>query len=254
MIPSFSTIMACQETSTITKLACAISYNKTRCQCWKVGRHLLFVCPVCKYPWYKAGRDEYPRLTLEQLAFLGATLHTDIHSLHLLPRALCPICSTVYLGGMFSAQEYPHHRGCHFLWESALSRHIRLLAMVCRCEELTLDTLLQISPEPLVEFTRDMRSVLAWLEMCPFPETIWAYPEEQCQQLARRYPSGNAADGRANLWHGYVWNTPCPPLGGDVLVSLAVAIHPLVPSPFASLLLSWSVRLTRFRRVLNRGS
>ena len=107
------------------------------------GRHLLFVCPVCKYPGYKAGRDEYPRLTLEQLAFLGATLHTDIHSLHLLPRALCPICSTVYLGGMFSAQEYPHHRGCHFLWESALSRHIRLLAMVCRCEELTLDTLLR---------------------------------------------------------------------------------------------------------------
>ena len=75
------------------------------------SRHLLSVCPVCKHPWYKAGRHEYPRLTLEQLAFLGATLHVDIHSLYLLPRAFCPICSAIYLGGMFSAQEYQQHEG-----------------------------------------------------------------------------------------------------------------------------------------------
>ncbi len=214
------------------------------------SRHLLSVCPVCKHPWYKAGTDEYPRLTLEQLASLGATLHTDIHSLHLLPRALCPICSTVYLGGMFSAQEYPQHKGYHFLWESASPRRIRLLAMVCRCEGLTLDTLFQLSPEPLVESTRDMRSVLAWLEMCPFPETIRAYSEEQCQQLARCYPPGNAADGRVHQWQGYVWNTLCPPPGVDVLVSLAVALPPSALAPFTSLLLSWNILARAMRAVL----
>ena len=66
--------------------------------------HLLAVCPVCKHPWYKAGSQEYPRLTSQQLALLGATLHIDIHLLHLLPRSLCSICSAVYLGGMFSVE------------------------------------------------------------------------------------------------------------------------------------------------------
>lgn len=214
------------------------------------SRHLLFVCPVCKHPWFKAGRDEYPRLTPEQLAFLGATPHTDIHSLHLLPRALCPVCSTVYPGGMFSAQEYPQHKGYHFLWESASPRRIRLLAIVYRRNGLTLDMLMQMSPVPLVESTRDMRSVLAWLEMCPFPETIQANPEEQCQQLARRYRSGSTADGRVHQWQGYAWDTLCPPLGGDVQVSLAVALPPLVPSPFTSLLLSWNILARAMRAVL----
>jgi|SRR5260370_39426184 len=63
------------------------------------GGHLLSVCQVCKQPWYKASRQEYPRLTPKQLAFLCAALHVDSNALHLLPRALCPICSTIYLGG-----------------------------------------------------------------------------------------------------------------------------------------------------------
>src|SRR6266700_2433119 len=36
------------------------------------GRHLLYTCPVCQHPWYKAGRREYPRLTSEQLACLSS--------------------------------------------------------------------------------------------------------------------------------------------------------------------------------------
>src|SRR5712692_10149282 len=128
------------------------------------GRHLLFVCPICKHPWYKAGSCEFPRLTPEQLAFLGAALHVDIHALYLLPRALCPICSTVHLGGMFSVDAYPHHRGYRLLWESASPRRIRLLAMVCRSEGLTLDLLVHMSPATCTESICDMRAVLAWLE------------------------------------------------------------------------------------------
>jgi len=214
------------------------------------SRHLLSVCPVCKRLWYKAGSCEYPRLTPEQLAYLGAALHTDVHALYLLPRALCPICSTVYLGGMFSVAEYLHHRGYHFLWESASPRRIRLLAMVCRCEGLTLDTVVQMSPATLMEPVCNMRAVLAWLETCPFPETVQAYTEEQRQHLARRCPPGSAPDGSAHLWRGYAWKERCPPLGGDVLVSLAVALPPLALSPFARLLIGWRVLARAMRTVL----
>src|SRR5712692_2675164 len=168
----------------------------------------------------------------------------------LLPRALCTICSTVHLGGMFSVDAYPHHKGYRFLWESASPRRIRLLAMVCRREGLTLDLLVQMSPETRMEPVCDMRAVLAWLETCPFPETIQAYTEEQSQHLARRCPPGSAPDGSVHLWRGYAWEESCPPLGGDVLVSLAVALHPLAPSPFASLLIGWRVLARAMRTVL----
>ena len=216
----------------------------------EADRHLLFVCPVCKRPWYKAGSCEYPRLTAEQLADLGAALHTDVHTLHLFPKALCPICSTIYLGGMFSVGEYPHHRGYHFLWESASPRRIRLLAMVCRSEGITMDLLVQMSPTTRTEPRCNMRAVLAWLETCPFPETVQAYTDEHSQQLARRCPPGSVPDGSVHLWRGYAWEESCPPLGGNVLVSLAVALHPLAPSPFVSLLIGWHVLARAMRMVL----
>ncbi len=214
------------------------------------GRHLLYSCPVCKHPWYKAGQREYPRLTPEQLTLLGTLWHADIHALHQLPRALCPICSTVHLGGMFSVGEYPHHSGYHLLWESASPLSIQLLAVVCQSKELTVDTLLQTSPDTLAGRIHGLHSVLTWLETCPFPGSIRAYTEEQCQQLARRFPSGNAVDEKAHRWRGYVWDASCPPLGGDVLVSLAIALPPLAPSPFASLLMGWRVLARAMRTVL----
>jgi len=214
------------------------------------GRQLLYACPICKRPWYKGARQEYPRLTSEQLAFLGAALHTDVRALHLLPRALCPICSTVHLGGMFSVDTYPHHSGYRFLWESASPRRIQLLAMVCRSEGLTLDLLVQISPATLMEPMCNMRAVLAWLETCPFPEATRVYTDKHSQHLARHCPPGSAPDGSVHLWRGYAWEENCPPLGGDVLVSLAVALQSLAPSPFTSLLIGWHVLARAMRMVL----
>lgn len=213
-------------------------------------RHRLLVCPICKRPWYKGARQEHPRLTPEQLAFLGEALHTDVSALHLLPRVICTICSTVYLGGMFSVEAYPHNRGYRFLWESASPRRIRLLAMVCRSEGLSLDLLVQMSPTTCTEPMCDTRAVLAWLETCPFPETMRAYTDEQRQHLARRCPPGSAPDGSVHQWSGYTWDDTCPSLGGDVLVSLAVTLQPLAPSPFVSLLIGWHVLARAMRTVL----
>ncbi len=214
------------------------------------GRHLLYGCPVCKHPWFRAGRGEYPRLTHEQLENLGIVLHADIHAFHQLPRALCPICSTVHLGGIFSVGHYPHHIGYHFLWESASAGCLRLQAMVYRSERLSLDALLHLSPDVLLEPRYTLHSVLAWLETCPVPETIQAYSEKQRQSLACRFPPGNAADGRAQHWQGYAWEAACPPMGGLVLVSLAVTLPPLSPSPFDSLLMSWRALTRAMRMVL----
>jgi hypothetical protein len=214
------------------------------------GRHQLSVCPVCKHPWYKVGRREYTRLTPEQLAFLGAALHVDINALYLLPRALCPICSTAYLGGMFSIEEYPHRKGYRFLWESASSHRIRLLAMVCRREALTLDALVQLTPYALRTPMCDICIVLTWLETCPSPETLRAFSDEQCEHLAQLCPPGSAANGRVHQWRGYAWETICPPLGGDALISLAVAIPTRTLPPFDSLRLGWRVLARAMRAVL----
>ncbi|HET8851619.1 MAG TPA: hypothetical protein VFN02_03770, partial [Ktedonobacteraceae bacterium] len=87
-------------------------------------------------------------------------------------------------------------------------------------------------------------------ETCPLPETIQAYTQEQRQYLACRFPPGNTVDGRAHHWQGYVWEAACPPLGGLVLVSLAVTLPPLDPSPFFSLLMSWRALARAMRTVL----
>src|SRR5260221_2088034 len=160
----------------------------------EASRHLLSVCPVCKQPWYKAGWSEFPRLMPEQLVLLGALLQVDIYALYLLPRAICTICSALHLGGMFSAEAYTQHRGYRFVWESASPRRIQLLAMVCTAEELTLDALVQMRPERFAEPLSEMRPPLAWLEMCPFPETIQTLSEEHSQRLARSCPPGNTLD------------------------------------------------------------
>jgi hypothetical protein len=216
----------------------------------EASRHLLLVCPVCKCPWYKAGSQDHPRLTPEQLVLLGAALQVDIQALYLLPRAFCPICSTLHLGGIFSATAYPHHSGYRFLWESISPRRIQLLAMVCRGEELTLDALLQMAPDTVAEPTCEIRSMLAWLESCPCPEAIQAFTDEQRQHLALHCPPGRAVDGSQCLWRGYAWETSCPPLGGDALVSLAVAIPMPTLPPFDSLRLGWRVLARAMRVVL----
>jgi hypothetical protein len=212
--------------------------------------HLLAVCPVCKHPWYKAGSQEYLRLTSQQLALLGATLHIDIHLLHLLPRSLCSICSAVYLGGMFSVEGIPQHKGFLFQWESASPSRNRLMALVCRSEGCTFDALVHLSLEPLSESTRDMHSVLAWLEMCPSSETIRAYPNDQCQQFAWRYPPRYLVDGNEHQWRGYAWNAMCPPLKGEVQVTLVVADDSPALAPLSSLLLSWSILARTMRLAL----
>lgn len=218
----------------------------------ETGRHLLFVCPVCKHPWYKAGRHEYPRLTPEQLASLGAALRVDTQALYLLPRALCTICSTLHLGGVLSAEIYPHDSGYRLRWESASPRRIQLLAMIYRSQGkgLTLDTLVQMAPVTFVEPAGEARALLSWLESCPLPDTSQAFTAEQCQRLARCCPPGSALDGRACQWRGYAWQATCAPLGSAVLVGLAVALATPALPPFSSLRLGWRVLAQAMRAVL----
>ncbi len=216
----------------------------------EAGRHLLAVCPVCKHPWYKADRQEYPRLTPEQLAFLGALCRWISRRCTCFPGRSAPSAALLHLGGMFSAETYPHHGGYRFLWESASPRRIQLLAMVCPVEELTLDALVQMIPERFAEPLGEVRSVLAWLETCPFPEAIQTLSDAQSQHLARSFPPGNTSDESIRRWRGYAWETNCPLLGGHTLVSLAVTTRSDALPPFASLRLGWQVLARAMRAVL----
>ena len=216
----------------------------------EAGRHLLAVCPICKQPWYKADRQEYPRLTPAQLAFLGAALHVDIQALYLLPKTICTICSALHLGGMFSAETYPHDGGYRFLWESASPRRIQLLAMICTGEELTLDALIQMTTEPFAEPLGEVRSVLTWLETCSFPETIQTLSNAHSQHLAQSFPPGNTADEHLRCWRGYAWEAPYSLLRGHALVLLAVTTRSDALPPFSSLRLGWQVLSRAMRAVL----
>jgi hypothetical protein len=218
----------------------------------ETSRHQLLVCPVCKHLWYKADRQEYTRLTPEQLVSLGALLRVDTQALYLHPRAICTICSALHLDGMFSAEVYPHGGGYRLLWESASPRRIQLLAMICAVEELTLDALVQMIPGRFAEPLSEVSSVLTWLETetCSFTETTQTLSEVHSQRLARSFPLRNTADERPRCWRGYAWETNCPLLGGHALVSLAVTTRCDALPPLSSLRLSWQVLARAIRVVL----
>ena len=218
------------------------------------GRHLLYCCPLCKHPWYKAGRSEYPRLTVEQLTQLGEALHADTGLLHTFPQALCSICSVIYLGGTFSVEEYcpdrpPYRQGYRFMWEDATAPQTHLIGMICQRERLTNDRLLRMQPDILTMPVSQVRAVLAWMEALPYPNAIFGYADEESQDLGRQIPPQPDSDGTPRIWRGYSWIQVCPPLHGDVLISLASALHPLATYSFPRLFASWKL-LARMMRVI----
>jgi hypothetical protein len=205
------------------------------------GRHLLYNCPVCKRTWYQAGRREYCRLTAEQLAHLGATFHANVQALHTLPRALCPICSTVFLDGMFTIEEYTPHKGYHFTWQSALPPYAILLAMIRLREKHTVAELVQDVPDTLVSPIHHVHSALRWLETCSTPQNVWPLTDEEGHLLAQRFPPYAVIERKSSLWRGYAWHDVCLPLIGVVTVVLAAAIPPCESAPFTRLCTAWSM-------------
>lgn len=218
------------------------------------GRHLLYYCPICKRPWYKAGRSEYPRLPSEQLAQLGEALHADISMLHAFPQALCSICSVIYLGGTFSVEEYrpqvqPYRWGYRFSWEEAAPPRTHLIGMLCQRERLTTERLLRMQPDILMTPVGHVRAVLAWMETLSYPDAIFGYNDEESQSLGQRIPPCPYPDGTPRIWRGYSWIGVCPPLHGEVLLSLATALHPRAMYTFPRLFTSWKM-LARMMRVI----
>lgn len=214
------------------------------------GRHLLYACPVCKRPWYKAGRREYVRLTSEQLCHLGAILHADISTTHTLPRAICPICSTVLLDGIVTIETCSARRGYRLTWERALPPRPILLAMLCKQDNLPADEFSWPVPALPIVAMREVSPTLSWLEMCPFPASPRPYTDEECRQLALRLYPGQSPDLLSHWWQGYRWMALCPPLGGVAVISLVVASPPGEPAPFARLLTAWKLLARTMRVVL----
>ena len=227
------------------------------------GRHLLYTCPVCQRPWYQAGRRHYPRLTGEQLIHLGTTFHADIHALSTLPRALCAICSTSYLDGLFTIEAYRRDASCryggyHLLWERASPPYTALVMMMCQPASLPLRTLVSMEPDTLTAPIGDVRAWLAWLETCLCPAAARVYREEEQYLLARRLSPVNGLsrhdhNAEPRIWCGYAWRDNYQPSGEPVLVSLAVTTAPcasFAPAPLAALLNAWRLLARTMRTVL----
>jgi hypothetical protein len=218
------------------------------------GRHLLYACPVCKRPWYKAGKSEYSRITSEQLAYLGEALHTDISVLCAFPQALCSICSVIYLGGTFSVEEYrsdcqPYRWGYHLTWEEASFPQSHLIGMICQREKLNPGELLRMRPDILATPVKHARAVFAWMETLSIPDAIFRYTDEESGHLCQRIPLRPSPEDMRRVWRGYSWIEECPPLHGEVIISLAVALHPQATYSFSGLLANWKV-LARMLRVI----
>ncbi len=228
------------------------------------GRHLLYFCPVCKRPWYRAGKREYPRLTHEQLVNLQDALHVASRHPDTWPQVLCCICSATHLGGIFRIEEYYQDRypGCsgyQLSWESISvlgTQHLLAMIFSMRTGNPVSPTqLIGREPDTLSTPTRDVCSVLAWLDerVQPRPDILHNYTDEESGSLARRLPPGKTGKASGSVpcvWRGYSWHDTCPAWQGEVHVSLAIALPPLAWSPFPALLTSWRMLARAMRFVL----
>ncbi len=226
------------------------------------GRHLLYSCPVCKRPFYLAGKSVYPRLTEEQLAHLCSTFHADVHALHLLPQAWCSICSAIYLGGLITIEEYRCGSSClpqgyALRWECASSPYASLVAIVYQPAWTPLCTFLTLQPDTLLASVQQVQAFLAWLERCPCPAAARLFDDDERQVLASRLPPSSVwpdrpqEGGEPRLWWGYAWKEICPCLGTEepALVSLAVTVSPLAPASLENVVLAWRLLACALRLV-----
>ena len=219
------------------------------------GRHLLYACPVCRCPWYKAGRREYTRLTSEQLAHLSTVFHVDLDIRFALPRKLCPICSTIYLGGIFSVEEYrcdhaAQRTGYRLLWESASPPCASLLAVVYQSVNLPVSELVQLEPDTFTSSIQHVLPVLQWVETRHCPNLVRVLTREEGKLLSCHVPPGESANYEVCQWQGYVWKDICSPLACPVTMMLAVATSSHEIAPCARLLDVWRVLARAMRVVL----
>jgi len=151
---------------------------------------------------------------------------------------------------MFSIGAFPEFRGYHLLWESASPPHRELAAIVCPAEGVSIDVLLRLLPDVLLEPRDRLAAVLAWLETCPLPETVRVYTQEQRYSYTSRNTGNSAANEKTQRWQGYAWEAFCPPLEGQVLVSLAMSPPSPDPASYLNLLVSWHAMARSLRMVL----
>jgi hypothetical protein len=207
------------------------------------GRHVIYNCTICRRPWYRAGKREYPRITAAQLVLLRNIFH--IEDAKRLPEALCRVCSTGYLGGAFSIEEYWWNKGFHVSWEGVSPSRSFLVAMVHRRELRSLQDLLGSSPDTLLASGQTVKWVLDWLSKAA-PSCAHGMGEEECMALARRLPPGCDMSGLPRIWKGFAWIDDCPALGEEVIVTLALAIDPRLADrvSLAHLAGSWKLLAT----------
>ena len=219
------------------------------------GRHMLYTCPICKCPWYHAGRREYARLTPEQLSHVSAVFHVDMHIRSALPEKLCPICSTVHLGGIFSVEEYRpeaalRHRGYRFLWENASPPYASLLAIIVPSVHMSISELIQLEPDIRTSSVQEVHAVLQWIETRSCPTMARVFSGDERRLLAYHLPHAHPGSQEVHEWQGFAWKDICSPPGCAATIALAIATPSCAMPSCERLLDGWRFVARAMRVVL----
>ena len=190
-----------------------------------VGLRVLYRCGACGRIWFQDGKRIALDLQEPQIQVLAQELNADLAHL---PGATCRLCLYHLGGGSIEIDEYGKGAGFGFSWECShpvlvhalLTIHSHnWLAKLSGPEGLLPDIVTQ--PEK-------MRAVLAWFveRLPPLPRQFHRLSREMCLLLNTANQPGfgqRRAETENWQWKGCRFEAVCPPLGGKVLLMLAVA-------------------------------
>lgn len=202
------------------------------------GRRVLFRCSSCGHPWLADGKNSSTRLDQDELATLAHDLHADLGAL---PCATCRLCAFATGCGAFEIDEYGQGRGGYgFNFEAAAPLGTHLLGTVLQEDWLARQQ--TMAPADVVHAPQTAHAVLHWLSTLSTIFCLGLIPPEESRRIAVGNRPGHGAAGTAGWqWKGGMFSLHCPPLGGSVIMVLAIALPPQELVSLSLLLKTWKL-------------
>lgn len=189
-------------------------------------RHILSQCPRCQAIWLQRGPRQNLHLGADEIRIWVTRLRADLAHL---PIRACRPCQLRLVGGEFALDEYADTTsgaitGYGISWEQGMPPEHFLVTGI------RADWFLQqeeLPPPSIVTNAVLAETALSALLQTPRSSGVQPLPSLLCTLLRLATPPGAHAPGTdAWVWQGACWTTPCPALGGDLLVMLAQAVPP----------------------------
>jgi hypothetical protein len=202
-----------------------------------IGRKLLCRCPACQRIWLQDGKLAHLDVPESQLVHIAQELSADLEHLPLLT---CRLCLWRAGKGAVCMDEYAGGRGYGLCWE------LPDPLIHAQSSVLSLDWIRQADPgmdKPDIITRPDLlRAVLHWMSQTPPPRQYWPLDRSLCAVLASGNRPGFGQSGTQGWqWQGCRFALPCPPLEGDAMVVLAIALPPTETITLTTLFACWQM-------------